>query len=139
MAIRVIDTDVWSYLYKGRLEAKLYEPHLQGNILVISFQTQAELLRWALTAGWGDRRRQHLESRLQNYVIEHSSDALASRWAEVMESGRRNGRPISAADAWIAATALHLDVPLITHNQTHFIGVDGLTMISESRDLGKGS
>ena len=26
MAVRVIDTDVWSYLYKGRDEAKLYEP-----------------------------------------------------------------------------------------------------------------
>jgi hypothetical protein len=46
MAIRVIDTDVWSYLYKGRDEAKLYEPHLKGNILVLSFQTEAELLRW---------------------------------------------------------------------------------------------
>lgn len=137
MAIRVIDTDVWSYLYKGRAEAKLYEPHLQGNILVISFQTQAELLRWALSAGWGDRRRQDLESRLQNYVIEHSSDALSLRWAEAMESGRRNGRPISAADAWIAATALHLDVALITHNRNHFIGVDGLTIISESRDSRK--
>jgi len=39
MAVRVIDTDVWSYLYKGSNEAKLYEPHLFGNILVISFQT----------------------------------------------------------------------------------------------------
>lgn len=45
MGIRVIDTDVWSYLYKGRLEAKLYEPHLFGNILVISFQTQADTSR----------------------------------------------------------------------------------------------
>ena len=42
MAVRVIDTDVWSYLYKASDEAKLYEPHLFGNILVISFQTQAE-------------------------------------------------------------------------------------------------
>jgi len=53
MAVRVIDTDVWSYLYKGRDEAKLYEPHLFGNLLVISFQTQAELFRGAIAAGWG--------------------------------------------------------------------------------------
>ena len=50
--IRVIDTDVWSYLYKGRDEAKLYQPHILGNLLVISFQTQAELLRWAIAADW---------------------------------------------------------------------------------------
>jgi tRNA(fMet)-specific endonuclease VapC len=49
-----------------------------------------------------------------------------------MDSARRNGRPISAADAWVAATALHLDVPLVTHNKSDFLGVDLLTVISES-------
>lgn len=131
MGIRVIDTDVWSYLYKGRSEAKLYEPHLFGNILVISFQTQAELLRGAIAANWGVARCQHLESRMQKYVIE-PSDRLSLLWAEVMDSAKRNGRPIGAADAWVAATALHLDVPLISHNRTHFIGVNGLTIIFES-------
>src|SRR6185295_10908202 len=103
-----------------------------GNILIISFQTQAELIRWAVSAGWGLGRRQHLELRLQKYIVEHSSYTLSLRWAEVMESARRNGRPIAAADAWIAATALHLDAPLITHNKNHFIGVDGLVVISEA-------
>jgi tRNA(fMet)-specific endonuclease VapC len=132
MAIRVIDTDVWSYLYKGRDEAKLYQPHILGNTLVISFQTQAELLCWAVARNWGLQRREHLRSLLQEYAIEHSSDSLSLRWAEAMDSARRNGRPISAADAWIAATALHLGVPLITHNRNHFIGIDALTVISES-------
>jgi predicted nucleic acid-binding protein len=49
-----------------------------------------------------------------------------------MESARRNGRPIVAADAWIAATALYLGAPLITHNKTDFVGVDGLAVISEA-------
>lgn len=132
MAVRVIDTDVWSYLYKASDQAKLYEPHLFGNVLVISFQTQAELLRGVIAASWGARRRQHLESRLKRYAVEHSSDGLSLRWAQAMDSARRNGRPIAAADAWVAATALHLGVPLITHNKNHFIGVDGLTVISES-------
>jgi predicted nucleic acid-binding protein len=132
MEIRVVDTDVWSYVYKGRHEAKLYEPHLLNTILVISFQTQAELLRWADAAGWGERRREHLESRMQSCMILHSSDVLSLRWAEAMEGARRNGHPISAADAWIAATALHIGAPLVTHNRSHFIGVNGLKVISES-------
>jgi tRNA(fMet)-specific endonuclease VapC len=132
MAVRIVDTDVWSYLYKGRDEAKLYEPHLFGNVLVISFQTQAELLRGALAANWGVQRRQHLESRLNKYMVEPSSYDLSVRWAEAMNSARRNGRPIAAADAWVAATALHLGVPLITHNRNDFVGVDRLTIISES-------
>jgi predicted nucleic acid-binding protein len=132
MPIRVIDTDVWSYIYKGSREAELYQPHLYGNVLVISFQTQAELLRWAIKRGWGQQRREHLENRIRKFVVEHSSDSLASRWAEAMESGRRNGHPIAAADAWIAATALNLQAPLITHNKTHFVGVEGLNVISEA-------
>jgi hypothetical protein len=32
-------------------------------------------------------------------------------------------------DLW---SYLRLDVPLITHNRNHFIGVDGLKIISES-------
>lgn len=132
MGIRVIDTDVWSYLYKGRSEAKLYEPHLFGNILVISFQTEAELLRGAMAANWSVQRRQHLESRLQKYIIEPSSYRLSLCWAAAMDSAKRRGQPIGAADAWIAATALHLGVPLISHNRNHFVGVDGLIVISES-------
>ena len=129
---RVVDTDVVSYLYKGDSRANLYYPHLFGQILVISFQTVAELRRWTLSAKWGVRRRRHLESRLQRYVVEHSSDALCVRWAEAIESAKRNGRPIAPADAWVAATALHLGFPLVTHNRSHFLGVDGLTVLSES-------
>jgi predicted nucleic acid-binding protein len=54
---------------------------------------------------------------LHRYVIEPSSDILSLRWAEAMDSARRNGRPIAAADAWIAATALHLGVPPSTDPQ----------------------
>lgn len=129
---RVVDTDVVSYLYKGDSRAALYYPHLFGQVLVISFQTVAELRRWTLSVKWGARRRRHLESRLQRYVVEHSSDALCVRWAEAMESAKRNGRPIAPADAWVAATALHLGFPLVTHNRAHFLGVDGLTVLSES-------
>lgn len=133
MAVRVVDTDVWSYLYKGSFEAKLYEPHLFGNILVISFQTEAELLRGAIAANWGAKRRDHLETRMRRYVVEPSSYRLSMFWAEAMDTAKRNGRPIAAADAWVAATALHLGVPLISHNRNHFVGVDGLTVISETR------
>ena len=49
-----------------------------------------------------------------------------------MNETRRAGTPMSVADAWVAATALHLQLPLVTHNRTHFAGIAGLTIISES-------
>jgi predicted nucleic acid-binding protein len=35
-------------------------------------------------------------------------------------------------DAWIAATALVFDIPLVTHNRRHFDFIENLTLISEN-------
>jgi predicted nucleic acid-binding protein len=49
-----------------------------------------------------------------------------SKMAEAMVAARRNGRPIETADAWVAATALVFDAPLLTHDKADYIGVPGL-------------
>src|SRR5438046_3011139 len=54
----VADTDVASFVFKRGTRRSLYAPHLKGRILVISFQTVAEVERWALgrgcpRRGWG--------------------------------------------------------------------------------------
>lgn len=127
----VVDTDVVSFVFKGDTRAALYVPHLSGHILTVSFQAFAELELWALAANWGERRRQQLAQHLRRYLVEHSSPVLALLWAEATDGARRNGRPIASADAWHAATALRLGVPLVTHNGDDFAGVPGLTVISE--------
>ena len=55
---------------------------------------------------------------------------MCRRWAEAVDSARRRGRPIQTADAWVAATALHLEIPLVTHNPSDYVGVAGLTVVS---------
>ena len=50
--------------------------------------------------------------------------------AEVTVAAQACGRRIDCADAWIAATALIADAPLITHNRSDYLGVPGLTLIS---------
>ena len=42
----------------------------------------------------------------------------------------KKGRPITFADAWIAAAALQLNVPLATHNASDFEAVDGLLILT---------
>jgi tRNA(fMet)-specific endonuclease VapC len=92
--------------------------------------TIAELERWALARDWGPARISALDHYLQRFVVSPFDRALCSRWAAAMDGARRRGRPIQAADAWIAATALHLGVPLVTHNPTDYDGVVGLTVLS---------
>ena len=128
----VVDTDVISFLYKRDTRARLYEPHLNDPPFIASFMSLAELRRWTLERNWGEGRRQELEGYLTRYLILHSDDLMCDRWAYAMNSARLQGRPIGPADAWIAATALLLDAPLITHNGAHYRGVEGLRVISEA-------
>ena len=50
--------------------------------------------------------------------------------AEVMVAAQAAGRRIETADAWIAATALLYEAPLVTHNGSDYLGVPGLKLIS---------
>ena len=127
----VLDTDIVSYLYKRDTRAELYRQHLNDPPFIISFMSLAELRRWTLERNWGERRKQELEEYLARYFVIHSEEQICTRWAEAMNSARSSGRPIGASDAWIAATALFLDVPLLTHNGRHYSGVAGLRVISE--------
>jgi tRNA(fMet)-specific endonuclease VapC len=65
---------------------------------------------------------------LSRFVIVPSSHDLVLKWAEAMVAARRIGRRIETADAWIAATALLYNAPLLTHNKSHYIGVPGLQL-----------
>lgn len=128
----VVDTDVVSFIFKSDTRATLYRPHLNNQIAVISFMTFAELEQWAFVAVWGANRQRQLKAHLRRYVVQHSSNDICRLWAETMSNARRKGSPMGVADAWIAATALYLQSPLITHNRNHFDDVDGLNIISES-------
>lgn len=71
-----------------------------------------------------------LDSVIGRYAVIHTSDALCRVWAHVCTTLMRKGRPISSADAWIAAPALRLDAPLLSHNAQHFEGIERLSLIS---------
>ncbi len=131
MSTVVVDTDVVSFLLKGDTRAQLYRPHLQGQVLALSFMTVAELYQWAYSRNWSRRRLAWLEERLRAYTIVPYDAELCRRWAAICVERQRLGRPISVQDAWIAATALRHGCPVITHNRDDFAHIAGLTVISE--------
>jgi tRNA(fMet)-specific endonuclease VapC len=122
----VLDTDVVSFLFKADTRAQMYLPQLQDRQWFISFMTEAELEQWALLANWSEKRVVWLRLFLSRFVVVPSSHDLVLRWAEAMVAARRNGWRIETADAWIAATALLYDAPLLTHNKADYLGVPGL-------------
>jgi len=92
--------------------------------------TLAELERWSLERAWGERRKLELAQHLTRYAVLPVSRELCGKWAEVSFAAKRKGRPIQTADAWIAASALHYQAPLITNNPSDYSAVDGLLLLS---------
>ena len=64
------------------------------------------------------------------FVSVPSSRDLILKWAEVMVGSRSVGRRIEVADAWIAATALLYDAPLVTNNPGDYAGVAGIRILA---------
>jgi tRNA(fMet)-specific endonuclease VapC len=126
----ILDTDVCSFLFKGDSRKKDYRPHLIGRTPCLSFQTVAELYQWAEINSWGQNRRAQLDKWLPNFVILPYDNETAQAWARIRAERRRQGRPISTADAWIAACALRYDCPLITHNAGDYGNISQLIVIT---------
>ena len=125
----VVDTDVVSYLFKQDSRGDLYKPHMQGHLLLISPMTRAELEAWALERNWGQPRREAMRVHLKQFMLVPFHEELCVKWAEATDSARRRGRSIDSSDAWVAAAALHYDVPLVTHNRSDYLGVANLKLI----------
>src|SRR4051812_42837911 len=113
----VLDTEAVSFLFKGYPSASLYTADLTGRVLVTSFMTLAELERWPIQAQWGEARHDRLREYLSPFAIMPWDRTLCTVWAKVMTTARARGFRIDCADAWIAATALLYEVPLVTHNR----------------------
>ena len=117
MNVCVIDTTVASLMLQNRPELSLYASHLAGMSITISFQTVAEMRYGALRNDWGERRIGELAAFFRSLTIVESSSGLTDCWATIMHEARQAGRRLEAGDAWIAATALLLNVPLLTHDK----------------------
>ena len=130
----MLDTTVASLLHPKRKDSPLrawYKPHLEGKILVLSFQSVAELWGWAVEYRWGKKERRGLEKLLRRFLVIPYDFELAKIWAEVTAHCKRRGRRIEAGDAWIVTTAVHRRLPLLTHDADHLgLGIPGLQVIS---------
>lgn len=130
-ATLLADTNILSYAHNEHTFWQAYQKILSGHTVLIASQTVAELRFGAFRVGWGERRIARLEALIKAYPVVYPNDAVCTRWARVRAHAEHRGRQLGGSDAWIAATALELGVPLVTHNKKDFEFIDDLTVISE--------
>jgi tRNA(fMet)-specific endonuclease VapC len=128
----LIDTNVAIYLAANKPVVVSYRPHLQGNVLALSFASAAELLLTARKAPRPTATLEYWREKLPYYVILFPDLETCDIWAEITADCHRRGRPRQDNDLWVAATALRYDLPLVTHNRRDFEDIPGLTVISEA-------
>jgi len=129
----VIDTMVLSALLDTRPSSSgpVWRAVIGASPAVLSFCTVTEIRYGALRAGWGDLRRARLERDLARFVVVRPDDRLMSICAELRhrcaQRGHSLGQKIHEADRWVAATAIALDVELVSEDAV-FNDVDGLRL-----------
>lgn len=126
----LIDTNIVSILFKSDhpLRATCLEI-LADRQLFLSFMSRAELLLWPKVNNWGPRRTGELRSRVDLCTTLYADAETCEHWVEISTRCRKSGRPMSAGDIWIAATALHWSMPLVTANHRDFDHLAGLTLV----------
>jgi tRNA(fMet)-specific endonuclease VapC len=126
----LLDTDVFSFVFKGDTRAQLYAPLLQGHRLALSFVSVGELFEWAKIHTWGARRLTQLEKRLSAHVIVPVDLDTCRIWGNIRAAQRLKGQMIATQDAWVAAAAIRHQLPLITHNKRHYESIADLEIRS---------
>lgn len=130
----IADTSIISCAFKRQPLAERYNSLLIGREVRISFTTVGELQRWAERSAWGARRRLDLKLFLTRFPMIPCTAGIPELFAKVIVERERAGRPMQRDDAWIAATAIHHDLPLVTHD-TNFLGTEGLRVISANPEI----
>jgi tRNA(fMet)-specific endonuclease VapC len=128
----VCDTDAASFVVKDDpIRGPRYLPHFQGQSVILPFSVLAELRLGAEIRNWGPVRRARMEQFVRGCVVHYPDDRMCTLWASLVAVLRRAGRQIAPHDAWVAAAALYLDAPLVTHNAGHYQDVPDLQGLTE--------
>lgn len=123
----LLDTNILVYLVKNKnvtLVKKLYEIISKNQDEVyISIVSVAEIKAFAYRNSWGKKRELILNEILENSNVLDVNDSLVSQYIEIdtFSQGKHKTIPSSFSaknmgknDLWIAATAKHYNLTLIT-------------------------
>lgn len=128
----LLDTDVFSYLMKpGDTRAKVYDKHVKGKTVAVSFITYGELLFGATKKKWGANKLRKLEERLKAVVVVPYDNEICRTYAKIRAS-LPPGITVAPNDLWIAACAMRHGIPLVSNNKKHFEKIPGLNLITEN-------
>ena len=124
----LLDTNICIYIINMRPPEVLarFREYRLGEIGVCS--VVAAELAYGVTKSRSARNRSALEMFLAPLEVLPFDEAAVWAYGDLRASLEREGQPIGALDTMIAAHALSVDAPLVTHNTREFARVPGLRL-----------
>ncbi len=136
----LLDTDVFSAIYTTPKALAERQNHpvdtwtklLTGKRTVISFQTRAEILAGAFSAGWRAPRLDQARAQLDAIPTIDEDREVVEVFAHLTADCRKVGHALAdkhhTADRWIAACAIAKGLPLLTGDGI-YAGAPGLELL----------
>jgi predicted nucleic acid-binding protein len=125
----VADGDVISYMFKRTPLGKAYTELIGSRRTGLTLLAVAESRQGAVYRNWGMDKLAALDAFLGDLVLIESNSEIANVCGGQLGRSIQVGRAVSWPDAWAAATALWLDVPLVAHDWD-LEGIPGLRILT---------
>lgn len=123
----MLDTDHCVAILRGQLDVGTHvEPTMP---LFATAITVSELVYGAYKSNRPEHHLAQVDQLLDGVTVLPFDTEAARRCAQLKDTLRRAGKPLSEPDLQIASIALCHALPLATHNQRHFARVPGLTLV----------
>ncbi|MEI2625371.1 MAG: type II toxin-antitoxin system VapC family toxin [Giesbergeria sp.] len=124
----LLDTNICIYVINMRPPQVLarFREYRLGEIGICS--VVAAELAYGVAKSRSARNRSALEMFLAPLEVLPFDQAAVWAYGDLRASLEREGQPIGALDTMIAAHALSVDAPLVTHNTREFARVPGLRL-----------
>ena len=124
----LLDTNCISELVRSQPEPRVLDwlDAADESLLYLSVLTLGEIRKGVAGLPQGKRRTQleswlelELQARFSGRVLSIDK-AVADRWGLLAAGAKRSGRPLSAIDGLLAATALHHGLTIVSRNISDF-------------------
>lgn len=122
----LLDTNIVIELFRGNeIVIALLE---KQEKVYLPTATLGELYLGAYRSANVPKKLQEIKSFLENCTVLYIDATTADKYAIIKTALLNKGKPIPENDIWIAATAMHYEIPLFTFDG-HFEEVDGIVLI----------
>jgi predicted nucleic acid-binding protein len=125
----VADTNVVSYIYREGALGRAYLDLIGDRQTGVTLLAIAELRAGATSNDWGNRKLAKLDSFLSRFALMEATMPIANLCGGILGVCKGVGLAMTWPDAWSAATAMWLDLPLVTHDRD-LEGIPGLRVLT---------